>query len=59
MNRPASGVRENASIRSPEEQIHDGVGEGNESFGPTMRRLAFAIFWLILFWIWALYPLKQ
>ena len=58
MNRPASGARENASTRLPEEQIHDGVGEGNENFGPTVRSLAFAIFWLILFWCWALYPIE-
>jgi hypothetical protein len=42
----------------PEEQIHGGVGEENENFGPTVRSLAFAIFRLILFWCWALYPME-
>ena len=39
-------------------QIHLRAGRRDGQSGSTVQSLTFAISWLILFWCWALYPLK-
>ena len=39
-------------------QIHRRAGRGDGRSGSTVQSLISAISWLILFWCWALYPIK-